>query len=75
MFTGLLQLRHDHSLELVHPEHAHEDVDAIPHLVDAVGLDSHVIGPEVPAHLGEVLLVVLRRNNRRCCSSVARGGV
>ena len=70
----LLQLGHDHTLELIHSEHAHEDVDAVPHLVHAVGLDPHIVGSEVPADFSEVLLVILWRDDRGCrrsCGGVA----
>ena len=41
-------------------------MDTISHLVHAVGLDPHVIGSEVPADFGEILLVILWRDRGGC---------
>ena len=69
----LLQLGHDHAPELIQSEHAHEDVDASSQLIHAVRLDTHVVGPQVPADLRKVLFVILWGNLHH--SRVAGRGV
>jgi hypothetical protein len=55
----LLKLGHHHAPELIHAEHAHEHVDTPAQFIDAMRLDTDVIGAEMIADLSEKFIIVL----------------
>jgi hypothetical protein len=61
LYLLVLNLRHNHVLEIIHAEHSHEHVDTPAQFVDAMRLDAHDVLAHVEVDVDDILVVIVLR--------------